>query len=481
MLSQRTRPAARLNAADRHAPGLVEQNWKRTGPAGALNVLVADGDEAMRTVCAGMAESLGCRVHTAASVADAHNLLTQNTFDLAFIDHRVPGGGGAGLLTSLRASSPRLYVVVMGTSTSVHAAVDMMRSGANDFFEKPFSLSRVASALQELSARQQRLQQSRILEDRLQAGLAPGHITGHSRAMQKLLRIVAKVSTTRHPVLLTGERGTGKEVVARAIHANGPNAAGPFVPVDCDSLLSEHLEAMLFGVGTHEGLLSSANEGTMYLAEITSLPLAAQARLLRVLETRQLGSSTAPRPFLARLLAATSQNLELAVEQGRFRKDLYYRLNIVNLRVPPLRERLEDLVSLTEQFLEKHRQEYSIPFIFSSNGLESMERYDWPGNITELQSVIERACSMSNDQVLHFEDLTTPVQQFKPDTSEPESSASPAATEQLLNLQQLEREAIVAALNRLHGDKIQAARLLGIGKTTLYRKLKEYGLADGTH
>lgn len=454
------------------------------GPAGALGVLVVDDDDPVRSVCAGMAESLGCRVHTAASVPDARALIAQNLFDVAFLDLRLPGGSGAELMEQLRTTNPRSYVIIMSASPSLSAAVDLMRNGANDFFSKPFPLDRVAKAIEQVNTHRQRSQSSRVLEDRLQTGLAAGRIVGNSPAMQKLFRIVAKVASTRHPVLITGEPGTGKEIVARAVHANGPFATSPFVPVDCDSLEDGRLEVELFGSEAPyatgiDGLLASAEEGTLYLAEIASLTQRLQSRLLRTLEHRQIrpAQGSGAIPFRGRLIASSSHNLELAVEQGRFRKDLFYRLNVVNLRVPPLRERMEDLPALVESFLQDHRREYKLDFIFSDHGWDSMHTYDWPGNIAELQALVARACAVSESSLLHFEDFSTQVKNFT-NAQQVSPKMENSGQAPVLSLEQLERQAILQALQSLGGDKVQAARVLGIGKTTLYRKLKEYGIAD---
>ncbi len=448
---------------------------------------MVEDDDSVRTVCAGIAESLGCRVHTASSVPDALHLIGGSAFDVAFLDLRLPGGNGTMLLEALRTAQPRTFIVVMTAFATVSSAVDLMKSGAGDLLHKPFALYTVTAVLETAAARQQRTQSSRALEDRLQAGIAAGRLVGHSLPMQKLLRIVAKVATTRHPVLLTGERGTGKEVVARAIHANGPNAASPFVPVDCDCLEPPRLEAELFGSEAttaspaREGVLAAAGDGTVYLGEVAALPLATQARLLRTLESRQIRTAlgAASAPFSARVLASSCTDLETDVQQGRFRKDLFYRLNVVNLRVPPLRERLDDLAALTEYFLEAHRQEYGIHFNFSTNGWDSMAHYAWPGNIAELESLVAYACATANDPILHFEDLSTEVKSFVPPSMAVAEPVAPPVS--AMTLQELEQRAITDTLKRLNGDKLQAARVLGIGKTTLYRKLKEYGLADEIH
>jgi len=336
------------------------------------------------------------------------------------------------------------------------------------------------------------------------AGFAPqGLLIGSSLEMQKVCRILAKVAHSTHPVLILGESGTGKELVARAIHRNGPLAAKPFVTVDCGSLVPTLIESELFGhvkgafTGAHratEGLLAAAGGGTVFLDEIGELPLDLQAKLLRALqekEVRPVGSTQAV-PISARVLAATNRDLTAMVEHGRFRKDLYFRLNVVNLRIPPLRERRIDIAVLAAHFLERIQKESGSTHSFSADALRLMTEYDWPGNVRELENAIERACALSSGPVLHMADLPTQLQDFRTHRQEValNEAADLAALEAgahapagpgagIVSIANMERKAILGTIEQLHGDKLMAAKLLGIGKTTLYRKLKEYGVSDG--
>jgi two-component system response regulator HydG len=300
-------------------------------------------------------------------------------------------------------------------------------------------------------------------------------------------------------VLILGESGTGKELVARSIHFNGANAAKPFIPVDCGSLVPTLIESELFGhvkgafTGADrakEGLLASADGGTVFLDEIGELPLDLQSKLLRALqekEVRPVGATQA-RPISARVLAATNRDLATMVEQGRFRKDLYFRLNVVNLRIPPLRNRREDIAPLAMHFLERMKTETGVERTFSDEMLRMMTEYDWPGNVRELENAIERACALSSGPVLHMGDLPTQLQDFRMQRSGVGSLADADGEEQesalatpkagIVSIAELEKKAIMDTLRQLNGDKLMAARLLGIGKTTLYRKLKEYGIAE---
>jgi two-component system response regulator HydG len=342
--------------------------------------------------------------------------------------------------------------------------------------------------------------ESRRLRERLRTQRGMGNLIGTSPAMEKVYRILSKVAFSTHPVLILGESGTGKELVARAIHMNGPNAARPFIPVDCGSLVPTLIESELFGhvkgaftgaSRAKEGLLSAADGGTVLLDEIGELPLDLQARLLRALqekEVRPVGSTHAV-PISARVLAATNRDLTTMVAQGLFRKDLYFRLNVVSLKIPPLRERREDIAMLAEFFLERVQRESKKPHSFSEDAIRLMTEYDWPGNVRELQHAVERTCAMSSGPVLHMVDLPTQLQDFRAHRREQDLAAAnhareaaPAghadAGEAVVSIADMEKQAILGTIRQLHGDKLMAARLLGIGKTTLYRKLKEYGLAE---
>ena len=336
---------------------------------------------------------------------------------------------------------------------------------------------------------------------RLRAQQDMGGLIGSSPEMEKVYRILSKVAHSTHSVLILGESGTGKEMVARSIHNNGPNAAKPFVPVDCGSLVPTLIESELFGhvkgafTGANRsrgGLLSAADGGTVFLDEIGELPLDLQAKLLRALqekEVRPVGATHAV-PITARVLAATNRDLSAMVAQGAFRKDLYFRLSVVNLKLPPLRERREDIAILAEHFLERLHRETGASHVFSEDAIRLMTEYDWPGNVRELENAIERACSLSSGPVLHMADLPTQLQDFRMHRREANLSLAgeagdgldagrehASADDAIVSIADMEKQAILGTIRQLNGDKLMAAKLLGIGKTTLYRKLKEYGLA----
>jgi two-component system response regulator HydG len=311
--------------------------------------------------------------------------------------------------------------------------------------------------------------------------------------MEKIYRILSKVAQSTHPVLILGESGTGKELVARTIHAFGPNAQKPFLPVDCGSLVPTLIESELFGYvkgaftganRSKDGLLISAEGGTVFLDEIGELSLDLQAKLLRALQEKEVRpvGATHRVPIRARIVAATNRDLATMVENGSFRKDLFYRLNVVNLRLPSLRDRKEDIPLLIAHFLDRISREHNRKFTLSDEALRTIMRYDWPGNVRELENSMERACALSSGPVIHLGDLPTQLQHQGLEARRTAAVEGDAAPEPgalaVKTLAELEREAILGAIRTLHGDKLQAAKLLGIGKTTLYRKLKEYGIAD---
>jgi DNA-binding NtrC family response regulator len=497
-----------LMTAGTNATGLANAVSDGTGgdavvaAKAALQVLVVDDDAELRQICSEVAASMGCAVAQAESVPAAEVILRFQKIDLLLLDLRLPGGGGLALLEQVKTRYPDTAVVVMTAFATVSSAVEAMRIGAGDYLTKPFALEDLKLVIERAGQRLHFHQESRQLRERLRTNKGMGELVGQSPEMEKLYRILSKVALSTHPVLILGESGTGKEMVARSIHGNGPNAAKPFVPVDCGSLAPGSIESELFGHvkgafrGAHkakEGLLASAQGGTVFLDEISELPLDVQAKLLRALQERQVRpvGGTEGTPISARVLAATNRDLAGMVEQGRFRKDLYFRLNVVNLRLPSLRDRRGDIHGLALHFLERIERESGVVRSFSDDALRVMLEYDWPGNVRELETAIERACALSSGPVLHMGDLPTQLQDFRmhrsvqarrvPEVDEMALDGVLGGTErrgEIVSIAEMEKDAILGTIRQLKGDKLMAAKLLGIGKTTLYRKLKEYGISD---
>jgi len=458
-----------------------------------FRILVVDDDDSLRKACCEIVSGMGFVALSAGSVPEALTVLSRQPVEMLLLDLKLPGGGGLKLLGEVKTLYPRTGVVVMTAFATVASAVEAMRIGAIDYLTKPFALEELIRVLEE---------SSRTLSDDVESrsqhtptGL--GGLIGSSPEMEKVYRILSKVAHSSHPVLILGESGTGKEMVARAIHDNGPKAAMPFIAVDCGSLVPTLIESELFGhvkgafTGANrskEGLLSTAQGGTVFLDEIGELPMDLQAKLLRALQEKEVRpvGATHSVSITARVLAATNRDLSAMVEQGLFRKDLYFRLSVVNLKLPPLRERKEDIARLATHFLDRIQRERGSPHAFSEEAIRLMTEYDWPGNVRELENAIERACSLSSGPVLRMVDLPTQLQEFQRQRREVKQTDSEAgdgrgdksihADDAVVSIADMEKQAILGTIRQLNGDKLMAAKLLGIGKTTLYRKLKEYGL-----
>jgi len=461
-----------------------------------MRVLVVDDDLPVRRACAEIAAGMGFTTQAVESMTAARAALALGGIDVVLLDLKLPGGGGLTLLEEIRSKHPEAVVIVMTAFATVSSAVEAMRIGAGDYLTKPFTLEELSLTLERASQRKTFDAESRRLRERLRNGKGMGNLIGRSPAMEKLYRILAKVAQSRHPVLILGESGVGKELVARSIHLNGPSAAKPFIPVDCGSLVPALIESELFGhtkgafTGADRsktGLLAAADGGTVFLDEIGELPLELQTKLLRALqekEVRPVGSMQAV-PIHARILAATNRDLNAMVESGKFRKDLYFRLNIVSLRIPPLRERKEDIPLLAAHVLEQLAHDKGMRHSFSDDALRLMMKYDWPGNVSELEHAIERAVALSSGPVLHMSDFPTQLQEFERHMhareqavagEAPGAERAEVSTQQVVSIAEMEKQAILSTIRQLKGDKLMAAKLLGIGKTTLYRKLKEYGI-----
>jgi two-component system response regulator HydG len=456
------------------------------------SVLIVDEDGAVRYACNEIASSKGYNVYSAENISAALSLLRGNGVDIVLLDLKGPQSLHLELLEQIKALHPETAVIVMTAYATIASAVEAMRVGAADYLTKPFTVDELTTVLDRAAERRALDVASRRLREKLRTEQGLSNIIGRSAEMDRIYRILSKVALTSHPVLILGESGTGKELIARAIHSHGPNAGKPFVPVDCSSIVPTLIESELFGhvkgafTGANrskDGLLVSAEGGTVFLDEIGEMPLDLQSKLLRALqekEVRPVGATNRV-PINVRILAATNRNLTEMVEQGRFRKDLYYRLNVVNLRLPALRQRREDVPLLIAHFLERKNREYGKNFRMSDEMLRVLMEYDWPGNVRELEHLIDRACAYCSGNVLQLGDAPTSVVEyysntrrrtFSPEAKTDTSLIAPSIT----SLVELEKQAIQKALDTLQGDKLAAAKLLGIGKTTLYRKIKEYGL-----
>ncbi|MGH9407044.1 MAG: sigma-54-dependent transcriptional regulator [Terriglobia bacterium] len=447
-----------------------------------VKVLIVDDEPTSRQLCQEVLKELGYHSQAADSPAQAIAILEDGQIDIVVSDVRMPGGSGIDLLRAIKEHHPSVDVLVMTGYATIPEAVEAVKLGAYDYIAKPFQLEKFRTVIARLVERQRLAQENRLLREEMKTQRGFGDFVGTSAAMQQIYQMILKMSGKRHPVLILGESGTGKELVARAIHSYGPLHEKPFVPVDCGALTPSLIESELFGhirgaftgaTQARTGLLATAGGGTVFLDEIGELPVELQAKLLRALQEREirpLGSNEAV-PLRARVLAATNRNLEAAVEKGSFRQDLYFRLNVVALVIPPLRERKADITALAQHFVEQHGGPAEGVTGFGPAALDRMMSYAWPGNVRELENCVQRALALGSGPLLQLQDLPPAMLgSIKSETERGESHT----------LEDLERRAILNALETAGGDRLRAAKLLGIGKTTIYRKLKEYGIEDAT-
>jgi two-component system response regulator HydG len=397
---------------------------------------------------------------------------------------KLPGASGLEALRAIKSRRPNAVVIIITGYATVSSAVQAMKSGAFDYISKPFTLEELRVMLERAMDELKMTTEKRVLRERLRSKHGFGSIIGRSPEMEKLYRIVAKAAQSTHPVLIMGENGVGKELVARCIHYSGPFHDKPFIPVDCGSLVPTLIESELFGyargafngaVRAKEGLLAIAQGGTIFLDEVGELPVDLQAKLLRAIQEKEIRpvGSTKRVPINVRILAATNRDLEASVAEGSFRRDLYFRLNVLSLKIPPLRERKQDIPLLAEHFLERLSRTTGAQRTLSEEALKVMTSYEWPGNVRELENCLERACALSSGPNIQVADLPSPIQNAH-HRIPPDAIDGP----KIVPISELEKQTILRTIDQLKGDKLLAARLLGIGKTTLYRKLKEYAAQE---
>lgn len=444
-----------------------------------INVLVVYDDQARAQLCSELFASQGVRARTANTTEEALDLLQGFHFDAILTGIRTPDMAGIDLqlLRLIPKGPPRIPVIVLTRYGTIENAIEATRLGALEYITQDARAADLRLKIGQIVRRIHALQKFSCAL-RQAPNIQPfAGLMGVSPPMEQVYRTIAKVHDRDCPVLILGESGTGKELVARALHSCGIRHDRPFVPVDCSALSATLIEAELFGhikgaftgaTDSRPGLIESAANGTLFLDEIGDLPLDLQPKLLRVLqerEVRRVGSSDV-RPVSARVIAATNRDLEVAIREGKFREDLYFRLNVVQISLPALRERRSDIPLLVNHFIAKFAHLGASIKTVSAEALARLAAYDWPGNVRELENVIERAMVLSSRDALEVVDLPASV-----------AAGLPTQSDEPEPLDELERKAILRAINEAGGSKIAAARLLGIGKTTLYRKLKEYGRA----
>jgi DNA-binding NtrC family response regulator len=449
--------------------------------ADPFRILVVDDEPAQRELVAGFLRKHGFDVVEAGGGREAVARFKQEAFDLVLTDQRMPDLSGLELLEAVRSTSPETAVVIVTAYGNIETAVSAVKAGAADYLTKPLNLDDLLHRVHQVRERQRLVAENRELREALAERHRVDGIIGDSGRMQEVLSLVRRVAPSDATVLIRGESGTGKELIARALHYASPRAAGPLVKVNCAALAESLLEAELFGhekgaftgaVASRKGRFELADGGSIFLDEIGDLPPHLQVKLLRVLQEREFERVGSSRPIKVdvRLLAATHRNLEALVREGRFREDLYYRINVVTIALPPLRERREDLPPLIEHFLRVFAGKNGKTVRgLTREAREALLRYDYPGNIRELENVMERAVVLTRDDVIGVEDL--PLALEAPAPASGEDAGLIAAVEGL------ERRMIREALAKADGTQTRAAGLLGISERVLRYKLKKYGLS----
>jgi DNA-binding NtrC family response regulator len=444
-----------------------------------MNILIVDDEQSIRETCATVSEQCGMKAFAVATAEEALEVLEHSAIDIVLTDLKLPQSNGVELLKHVHGLHPEVAVVVLTQYGTIESAVEVTRMGAVDYVTKPFRIEELRSRLERVARGVELQQENRLLREQLRTRPGFGGLIGVSMKMQRVYKMIEKVSLHEYPVLVLGESGTGKELVARSIHFSGPRRDRPFAPVDCSALVPTLIESELFGyvkgaftgaMQAKQGLLEAAQGGTLFLDEIGDMPVDLQAKLLRALQEREVKpvGSTERRHINVRIIAATNRDLETAIRSGTFRQDLYFRLNVVQIKLPPLRDRKSDIPILVTAFLEKFSDPQAPVRTISEDAMRRLIAYDWPGNVRELENAIERAVALGSGPILHVGDLPSNLQY-------PTTERTPDKDE-ILPLEELERRAILRTLRETGGDKLSAARMLGIGKTTLYRKLKQYHL-----
>ncbi|HEY3929136.1 MAG TPA: sigma-54 dependent transcriptional regulator [Candidatus Koribacter sp.] len=448
-----------------------------------IRFLIVDDQQSIRKLCVAIGNTLGFASFEAESAESALALLETHSPDIILADMRMGEMTGIDFLASVKKILPRTEIAIMTGYGSVETAVQAMKLGAYDYITKPFRVEELKIVLQRMAEKVRLVVENHFLRERVHTEMELHGIVGSSAKIQDVLRMVGRLKDTRTPVLICGESGTGKELVARAMHFRGGFASRPFVAVDCGSLVPTLIESELFGhekgaftgaVKGKEGLFQAASGGTIFLDEIGELPLDLQAKLLRVLQDKQVrpvGSNNSVKVDI-RVIAATNRDLEAGYKSGTFRKDLFFRLNVVTVYLPSLRERKSDIPTLVQHFLDRFSSDHH-SIDFTSDAMNCLMMYDWPGNVRELENCIERAVALGNGELIDVPDLPPAVRSVAPKKS---SAAVTLESYGSTDLEDIERATIQRVFEQVQGDKMLAGKMLGISRATLYRKIKRYNI-----
>ncbi len=457
----------------------------------AATILIADDDEASGQLFSEVLEQEGYAVHRAQSGAETISLLQEIAPDLLIVDVRMPGISGLEVARIAHRDYPSMPVIVMTAFGSMDTAIEAIQEGAFDFISKPMNLAElkgiIARALEQRQLRNDSVEKRRALDESAQLGT----VVGKSPSMVEVYKIVARAAPTKSTVLILGESGTGKELIARAIHEHSSQAGKSFVAVDCGALTETLLASELFGhvrgaftgaVNDKKGVFEEADGGTCFLDEIGNINLETQAKLLRVLqehEVKRVGSQKSVQVDV-RMIAATNKDLKAMIREGTFREDLYYRIKVVTIRLPPLRERKDDIPRLAEYFLRRYATDNRKPVTsISDAAMEMLSKYSWPGNIRELENVVERAVVLSNQSVLTTDDLPAEIR-YPHDYKEHDAAANGVfRITDTPALEEIKKRYLFHVLALSEGNVSRAAKTLNIDRRSLYRMLDRYKMRAG--
>ena len=452
-------------------------------------ILVADDEKSMREFLDIMLKKEGYKVTLASNGEEVMKLIEKDIFDLALVDIRMPRQDGISALKRIKTVSPETIVIMMTAYASADTAIKAMKEGAYDYITKPFKIDEIKLIIQNALEKKHLQKENLLLKQVVRDRYHFENIIGQSSKMLELYDLLEKVAPTKTNILITGESGTGKELVAKAIHYNSPRKDKPFVTLNCGAIPESLIESELFGhmrgaftdaISTKKGLFEVADEGTIFLDEISELPLMMQVKLLRVLqdgEFKRVGGTEDIRVDV-RIISATNKNLEEAVREKQFREDLFYRLNVIQIRIPSLRERKEDIPLLTSHFLKRYSEELGKQISqISSEALRVLVQYDYPGNVRELQNIIERAMALETSQELTAQNLSSYIEEQLPIKKRPLDLEIPSEGVDLEKIvEDVERTLLIKALDRTKGIKKKAAELLHINFRSMRYRLEKYGL-----